>query len=92
MVEDVDTKEITDMFSFYALPSSILGNDKHRTLHAAYCYYYFANKTPLAKLARHAPPATQHPPPATHHHAPAATYHVPAATYHVPRTTSRALR
>ena len=50
VVEDVDTKEITDMLSFYALPSSILGNDKHRTLHAAYCYYYFNTKTPLAKL------------------------------------------
>ena len=52
VVEDVETKEITDMFSFYSLPSSILGNDKHRTLNAAYCYYYFANKTPLAKLVR----------------------------------------
>ncbi|KAL1499435.1 hypothetical protein AB1Y20_011640 [Prymnesium parvum] len=50
VVEDVETKEITDMLSFYALPSSILGNEKHSTLHAAYCYYYFNLKTPLSKL------------------------------------------
>ena len=35
------------MVSFYALPSSILGNDKHTLLRAAYCYYLFANKTKL---------------------------------------------
>lgn len=64
MVEDVDTKEITDMLSFYSLPSSVIGNDKHKTLQAAYCYYYFSFKTPLTKLmndalilAKVAPPA-----------------------------------
>ena len=50
VVEDPSTREITDMFSFYALPSSILGNDKHKTLSAAYAYYYFSNATPLCQL------------------------------------------
>jgi hypothetical protein len=50
VVEDATTKELTDMISFYALPSSILGNEKHKTLRAAYCYYYYANKTPLVVL------------------------------------------
>ena len=36
--------------SFYSLPSSILGNDKHSLLRAAYCYYLFANKTSLTDL------------------------------------------
>ena len=48
--EDPATKTPTDMVSFYALPSSILGNDKHKTLRAAYCYYYFTTKTPLMQL------------------------------------------
>lgn len=50
VVEDPETHTLTDMLSFYALPSSILGNDKYRTLRAAYCYYVYANKTPLLKL------------------------------------------
>jgi len=50
VVEDQTTHELTDMVSFYSLPSSILGNDKHRTLRAAYSYYYFNNKTPLITL------------------------------------------
>jgi len=43
-------KEVTDMFSFYSLPSSVLKHEKHTKLHAAYCYYYFANKTPVQQL------------------------------------------
>ncbi|CCF52880.1 hypothetical protein NDA11_006105 [Ustilago hordei] len=31
---------ITDMFAFYSLPSSILENDKHSSLNAAYLFYY----------------------------------------------------
>ncbi|EST05533.1 Myristoyl-CoA:protein N-myristoyltransferase, N-terminal [Kalmanozyma brasiliensis GHG001] len=31
---------ITDMFAFYSLPSSILDNDKHKSLNAAYLFYY----------------------------------------------------
>lgn len=32
--------KITDMFAFYSLPSSILDNDKHKSLNAAYLFYY----------------------------------------------------
>ncbi|KAI8994741.1 acyl-CoA N-acyltransferase [Pilobolus umbonatus] len=40
VVEDVETKKITDFFSFYSLPSSVIGNPKHSTLNAAYMFYY----------------------------------------------------
>lgn len=34
-----DSKTITDFFSFYSLPSSILKNPDHETLNVAYSYY-----------------------------------------------------
>ena len=34
-----DSKTITDFFSFYSLPSSILQHATHKTLHVAYSYY-----------------------------------------------------
>ena len=40
VVENPETKEITDFFSFYSLPSSVLGNKQHTNLNAAYCFYY----------------------------------------------------
>lgn len=40
VVEDTETKKITDVFSFYSLPSSVIGNPKHSTLNAAYMFYY----------------------------------------------------
>ena len=49
VVED-ENRKITDMVSFYSLSSTILGNDKHKTLRAAYCYYYFNTKTQLNAL------------------------------------------
>ena len=36
--------------SFYALPSSVLGNDKHSLLREAYCWYLFADTTTLTDL------------------------------------------
>lgn len=39
VVEDPETKKITDMFSFYSLPSSVINNPKHSTLNAAYLFY-----------------------------------------------------
>jgi len=39
VVEDAAGK-ITDMFSFYSLESSVIGNRKHDTIRAAYLYYY----------------------------------------------------
>ncbi|CAO3681504.1 unnamed protein product [Umbelopsis ramanniana] len=40
VVEDPKTHKITDFFSFYTLPSSVIGNDKHKSLNAAYMFYY----------------------------------------------------
>lgn len=41
--ENPQTKRITDFFSFYTLPSTIIGNTKHGTLEAAYLFYYATN-------------------------------------------------
>ncbi|KAG2183228.1 hypothetical protein INT43_006232 [Umbelopsis isabellina] len=40
VVEDPKTHKITDFFSFYTLPSSVIGNAKHSSLNAAYMFYY----------------------------------------------------
>ncbi|KAG7092550.1 hypothetical protein E1B28_008899 [Marasmius oreades] len=40
VVEHPETKNITDFFSFYSLPSTIINNAKYPTLEAAYLYYY----------------------------------------------------
>eukprot|EP00922_Rhytidocystis_sp_ex-Travisia-forbesii_P038414 GHVS01057234.1.p1 GENE.GHVS01057234.1~~GHVS01057234.1.p1 ORF type:complete len:445 (-),score=79.00 GHVS01057234.1:24-1358(-) len=42
--------KITDMFSFYLLPSSIIGNDKYKILNAAYSYYNVATSVSLKEL------------------------------------------
>jgi glycylpeptide N-tetradecanoyltransferase len=34
-----DEKTITDFYSFYSLPSSILKHDTHKVLRVAYSYY-----------------------------------------------------
>jgi glycylpeptide N-tetradecanoyltransferase len=39
-VVENEQKEITDMVSFYCLPSSVLKNEKHKELRAAYIYYH----------------------------------------------------
>ena len=35
--------QVTDMLSFYALPSTIIGNKTYPTLRAAYAFYNVAN-------------------------------------------------
>ncbi|TVY16767.1 Glycylpeptide N-tetradecanoyltransferase [Lachnellula arida] len=40
VVEDPTTKKLTDYFSFYCLESSIINNEKHSNIRAAYLYYY----------------------------------------------------
>ena len=40
VVEDPATKKITDFFSFYCLESSVIGNQKHDNVRAAYLFYY----------------------------------------------------
>jgi len=54
VVEDPETKEITDMCSYYALPSSVLGNDKHKDLKAAYSFYNVSTKTKWSELITNA--------------------------------------
>ncbi|GBG75737.1 hypothetical protein CBR_g20984 [Chara braunii] len=50
VVEDPKTKQITDMCSFYTLPSTVIGNENYKVLKAAYSYYNVAKKTPLLQL------------------------------------------
>ena len=40
VIEDPSTKKITDFFSFYCLESSVIGNQKHDNVRAAYLFYY----------------------------------------------------
>ncbi len=54
VVEDQDTKEITDFISFYSLPSSILKHVEHRLLKAAYSYYNVPKKHSLTDLTKDA--------------------------------------
>ena len=54
VVEDPESSEITDFISFYALPSTVLGNDKHDRIKAAYLYYHFTTKTKFADLLKDA--------------------------------------
>jgi len=44
IVEDPETKEITDLCSFYTLPSTIIGHEKYDTLKAAYSFYNVPGK------------------------------------------------
>lgn len=49
VVED-KSGNITDLVSFYSLPSSILGNPKHTSLNAAYMYYTVPGATAIDSL------------------------------------------
>ena len=49
-VVESSTGTVTDFASFYSLPSSVLGNDKHKTLFAAYQFWTAANTVSLAEL------------------------------------------
>ncbi|EQC40032.1 glycylpeptide N-tetradecanoyltransferase [Saprolegnia diclina VS20] len=50
VVEDPATHKVTDLASFYHLPSTIIGNKTYKTLNAAYSYYNVATTVPLVKL------------------------------------------
>ena len=50
VIEDPETKQVTDFLSFYHLPSTIIGNAKYKTLHAAYSFYFVNNKHSLEQL------------------------------------------
>lgn len=49
-VREDSSGQVTDVCSFYSLPSSILGNDKHSLLRAAYSYWNVATTVPLHEL------------------------------------------
>ena len=46
--------EVTDLISFYSLPSSVLHHPKHQDLLAAYAYYNIASSVPLPQLLQDA--------------------------------------
>ena len=48
VVEDPKTHNLTDFFSFYSLESSVIENDQHKSIRAAYLFYY-ATKTAFAE-------------------------------------------
>ncbi|CAA3020116.1 glycylpeptide N-tetradecanoyltransferase 1-like [Olea europaea var. sylvestris] len=50
VVDSQDTHEITDFISFYTLPSSILNNQNHSILKAAYSFYNVSTRVPLLQL------------------------------------------
>jgi glycylpeptide N-tetradecanoyltransferase len=54
VVENPKSGQVTDMVSFYSLPSTIIGNAKHRTLFAAYSFYNVSTKTPYKALLQDA--------------------------------------
>eukprot|EP00210_Caulerpa_lentillifera_P004810 g4592.t1 len=53
-VVENESGRITDLASFYALPSSVLRNPDHKTLNAAYMYYTVPGSTPLDELMKDA--------------------------------------
>ncbi|KZV14656.1 glycylpeptide N-tetradecanoyltransferase 1-like, partial [Dorcoceras hygrometricum] len=50
LVSSPDDQEITDLCSFYTLPSSIPSSQSHSSLKAAYSYYNVSTKTSLLQL------------------------------------------
>jgi len=54
VIEDPNTHEITDMTSFYTLPSTIIGNAQYKSLKAAYSFYNIATSVPLISLMKDA--------------------------------------
>lgn len=49
-VRESSSGQITDVCSFYSLPSSILGNEKHSILKAAYSYWNVATTVTFSEL------------------------------------------
>ncbi|CAH0519473.1 unnamed protein product [Peronospora belbahrii] len=54
VVENPNTEEITDVCSFYHLPSTIIGDDKHKKLYAVYSFYNVAKSVTLTQLMQDA--------------------------------------
>ncbi len=49
-VQSPETGEVTDMVSFYHLPSTIVNHPLHKILYVAYLFYSFHTTTPLKDL------------------------------------------
>lgn len=49
-LQNATTKKVTDVFSFYNLPSSILNHAQHKVLKAAYGFYTVATSVSLKQL------------------------------------------
>eukprot|EP00038_Savillea_parva_P008146 m.175036 g.175036 ORF g.175036 m.175036 type:complete len:510 (+) comp13918_c0_seq1:68-1597(+) len=54
VVEDPETHEITDMISYYTLPSTIVHHPEHKLLKAAYSFYNVPGKTDITQLMQDA--------------------------------------
>lgn len=54
VVEDPESKELTDMVSFYTLPSTIVNHPVHKILKAAYSFYNVPGKTEITQLMKDA--------------------------------------
>eukprot|EP01135_Chromosphaera_perkinsii_P012399 Nk52_evm10s2657 gene=Nk52_evmTU10s2657 len=54
VVEDTETGEITDFFSFYTLNSTICRHPEHNMLYAAYSFYNVSTKVAYEKLMKDA--------------------------------------
>jgi glycylpeptide N-tetradecanoyltransferase len=50
VVASPSTGEVTDFASFYSLPSSVLGNARHKTMFAAYQFWHSANTCSMVEL------------------------------------------
>lgn len=50
----INDNKITDLVSFYTLPSTIMHHPTYRTLKAAYSFYNVSTKTPLVELMQDA--------------------------------------
>lgn len=50
VVENPETKELTDFVSFYCIPSSVLKHPVHKEIKAAFMYYSYHTKTDYQQL------------------------------------------
>ena len=51
VIED-EAGEITDFFSYYSLPSSVLKNDKHDKINACFSYYNVSMKHSATEIMK----------------------------------------
>ncbi|KAH7731250.1 N-myristoyltransferase 2 [Aphelenchoides avenae] len=49
-VVEAEDGSVTDMLSFYCLPSTVMNHPTHKVIRAAYAFYNVANTVPLLQL------------------------------------------